>query len=71
MTVGKLKDRLEMWPDETKVILGTQPEYPFFNTIERLRDYTATDEDPNLKEGEMYVVILEGSQLGYGDRSLW
>lgn len=71
MKVRQLISQLEGLPENGEVILATQPNYPFFNSIYKVVDYVATEDDGALNEDEIYAVILEGDQLGYADRDLW
>ena len=80
MTVQELIDRLEDFDPDTEVRLMTQQSWPFENSIQGLCDgRDLKDEDPcDCHEDECsqcnpegIVYIVEGSQLGYGNKNAW
>ena len=84
MTVQELIDRLQDFEPDTEVRLMTQQNWPFENKIHGLCDshdlhagpsecgcgeYDCSDCNPD--EAEHVVYIVEGEQLGYGNKKAW
>lgn len=81
MTVKDLRDILSALPDDAEVRLMHQPNWPFEYSVAgtctdadlaREDESESTDDDDDDDDGEPKVVYLvEGSQLGYGDKHAW
>lgn len=79
MTIDQLIERLEEYRDvlggDTEVRLMTQQNWPFENSIrgvcsdEEMNEEEEEEEDDKEKENVVYIV--EGGQLGYGDKRAW
>lgn len=74
MKVRELIALLEQYDENAEVRLATQPNYPLESAVcgVVLRDHYL-DEDSTVASGKTAddVLILEGSQIGYGDRAAW
>lgn len=80
MTVQELIDRLEDFDPDTEIRLMTQQSWPFENSIRGLCDgRDLKDEDPcdpgeddcAQRNPEEIIYIVEGDQLGYGNKNAW
>jgi hypothetical protein len=84
MTVQKLIDRLQDFDPEAEVRLLTQQHWPFENSILGLCDSRDLNDGPNdcgcgkddcpecnPDEEQKVVFIVEGEQLGYGNKKAW
>jgi len=84
MTVQELIDILQDQNPDADVRLMTQQSWPFENNIrgvtdsEELRRAAGEDDeppcdcgDPECEDPDPVVYIVEGSQLGYGDKNAW
>jgi hypothetical protein len=72
MTIDELIARLEECRDtfggEIEVRLMTQPNWPFEYGIAGVTD---SDELPNHDPDSVVIYIVEGRQIGYGDKNAW
>ena len=83
MTVQDLIDRLQDFEPDTEVRLMTQQSWPFENEVAGLcdgRDLKSEEpcdcgepgcEDCDPEKQEAIVYIVEGGQLGYGNKNAW
>lgn len=75
MTVDELRELLEDYDGGTEVRIMSQQAWPFENAIYGV---TASSEfgpedqdDEETEQREDVVYLVEGSQLGYGDKDAW
>jgi hypothetical protein len=79
MTVNELIEILEQYDGEREVRLATQPTYPLAHTVGGVAGEEEVDEEDDDgrrvvrddMEADGPVFVLEGSQLGYANKSLW
>jgi len=83
MTIQELIDRLQDFDPNAEVRLMTQENWPFQNSIRGICDARdLRDEDEcdcaeakcpccNPDEPDEVAYIVEGSQLGYGNKNAW
>lgn len=83
MTIDEMIERLEEYRDEfggeAKVLLMTQQNWPFENSICGLASGAEINdqadevdlEDDGDVEADAVVYIVEGGQLGYGTKRAW
>ncbi len=85
MTVQELIDRLQEFNPDAEVRLMTQEQWPFENDIVGLCDSRelhekvnnecgcGKDDCPDCNPGEVeeVIFIVEGRQLGYGNKNAW
>jgi hypothetical protein len=75
MTVGDALTILEEFDEDMELMIGMQPNYPL---VSKIRDIILVDDNEedkkdtpkHLRKGER-VMILEGSNVGYGDKDWW
>jgi hypothetical protein len=83
MTVGELIERLEEMDPDAEIRLMTQENYPFENSIAGVTDseeiIIAAEQDDEFTPAQdrdrptqgIVVYIVEGQQLGYGNKAAW
>jgi hypothetical protein len=80
LTVGELIARLEDYDEDAEVRLMTQQSWPFENSVHGIVDANEMgnedgDEEPDPHDyqdnGPAPVYIVEGRQLGYGNKNAW
>lgn len=67
MTVGELILLLQEYDTQRQVELVTQPRYPVRYEVEGVVDGNDLDDEDH----EDKVYLVEGDQLGYGNREVW
>lgn len=81
MTVGALKEILEGLDDNVEVRLMNQPSWPFEYSVrgcvtdDEIRCIKNAgrdeDEDNGARDATKVLYLVEGVQLGYGDKAAW
>jgi len=72
MTVKELIEELEQYEPDCEVRLMTQQSWPFQNSIRGLCESAQfVDSEEGLPSDELIVYIVEGRQIGYGNKEAW
>lgn len=77
MTVGELIESLSDFPVDAEVRLMTQPSWPFENRVagvcaaQQLTEPDCGESEEFTEEDVKVVYIVEGGQIGYGNKTAW
>ena len=71
-TIGALKALIEDLDDDTPLIVTSQPNYPITHTLAGIViDEGDVEEDEVLEDGPEQVILVVGSDIGYGRKDWW
>ena len=71
MTVAELIDRLRECDPDARVVLVLQPSWPLEHALAGIAIRRDVDETNDAHRGPDDVLLVEGTQLGYGNRGAW
>ena len=71
MTVGELISMLEGFDEESNVFFISQPNWPFEYSIKDIVERSNFENDETDGKKNNDVILVEGSQIRYGNKNAW